>query len=72
MAGGVAQGEGPEFKPQYHPKKKTERERERKVPQSVLRARMQLMTWGGKGDAGYPWTPVWGKPRLPLLGQSGE
>jgi hypothetical protein len=27
MAGGVAQGEGPEFKPQYHKKKKRKKER---------------------------------------------
>jgi hypothetical protein len=29
-AGGVAQGEGPEFKPQYHEKKKKERKKRKK------------------------------------------
>jgi hypothetical protein len=29
MAGGVAQGEGPEFKPQYHKERKKERKNEK-------------------------------------------
>jgi hypothetical protein len=29
-AGGVAQGEGPEFKPQYHKKKKKKREAQKR------------------------------------------